>query len=137
MLQTPKVIAWIKTAILTSIAFFAPVHKLMYMTVILIGFDLVTGLWAAVKRKERISSTKLRRTVAKTIAYQTAIMLSAIVEWFFLPEIPSIRIVSAMIGITEATSVLENLESVTGLKFREAVISKLQGKRDEQPPSAG
>lgn len=113
---------------------------------ITVGFlvlgDLVTGIWAAVKRGEPFSSAKLRQTVTKTLGYQLAIVLSYVTESQLMPEIPVLKVVAGLIASTELVSALENLASITGVPLGEAVKRLFDKKApppapkdDEMPPT--
>jgi len=92
---------------------------------ITVGFlvlgDLITGIWASVKRGETFSSAKLRQTITKTLGYQLAIVLSYVTESQLMPEIPVLKVVAGLIASTELVSALENLASITGVPLAEAV----------------
>lgn len=105
---------------------------------IAVGFlvvgDLITGIWAAVKRGEAFSSAKLRQTITKTLGYQLAIVLSYVTESQLLPEIPVLKVVAGLIASTELVSALENLASITGVPLADAV-KKLFNKQTPAPPA--
>lgn len=107
-------------------------------TMIAVGFlvvgDLITGIWAAVKRGEAFSSAKLRQTITKTLGYQLAIVLSYVTESQLLPEIPVLKVVAGLIASTELVSALENLASITGVPLADAV-KKLFNKQTPAPPA--
>ena len=110
--------------------FLAPVKSVMLATIFLVGTDLVTGLYAAHKRSEKISSNGIRRTVTKTLAYMAAIICSHVMNLYFLDGvIDSVKIVSGLIAVTEFQSLMENLSSILKFDLWAAVLDKLQGKK--------
>ena len=78
------ILNWLTKIALAGIAALAPVHTVMIVVGILIFFDLFTGIWAACKRSEKISSAALRRTVSKMLIYQIAVMTAFLVENYLL-----------------------------------------------------
>lgn len=101
---------------------------------VLVVGDLLTGIWASVKRGEPFSSARLRQTITKTLGYQLAIVLSYITESELLPEIPVLKVVAGLIASTELVSALENLSSITGVPLAQAV-KKLFDKAPPAPPA--
>lgn len=109
-----KLTAWVAL-------FLAPAKATMIAVGFLVLGDLITGIWAAVKRGETFSSAKLRQTITKTLGYQLAIVLSYVTESQLMPEIPVLKVVAGLIASTELVSALENLASITGVPLAEAV----------------
>ncbi len=101
--------------------FLAPARTTMIAVSFLVLGDLVTGIWASYKRKEKFSSAKLRQTITKTIGYQLAILLAFITENNLLPELPVLKVVAGLIASTELVSALENLAAITGVPLGAAV----------------
>ncbi len=116
--------------------FLAPAKTTMIAVGFLVFGDLLTGIWAALKRGEKFNSAKLRATVTKTIGYQLAILLSYVTESQLLPEIPVLKVVAGLIASTELVSALENLASITGVPLGE-VVKKLFDKKPPAPPTPG
>lgn len=109
-----KLTAWVAL-------FLAPAKVTMITVGFLVLGDLITGIWASVKRGETFSSAKLRQTITKTLGYQLAIVLSYVTESQLMPEIPVLKVVAGLIASTELVSALENLASITGVPLGEAV----------------
>ncbi len=122
----------IKSATWVSL-FLAPAKASMIAVGFLVIGDLITGVWAALKRGETFSSAKLRQTVTKTLGYQLAMLLAFVTENVLLPEIPVLKVVAGLIAGTELLSAMENLSSITGVPLGEAV-KKLFNKPDPPPP---
>ena len=108
------------------LAVFAPVQTTIVAAGVLVLADLVTGCFAAVKRGERIRSDKLRKTVVKLLVYETAICLGFIGETYLLGgTVPVVKLASALIGVVELKSVLENLDAITGGAVFKTLIERL------------
>lgn len=116
---------------LTFIAITLPIHNILIAVICLIFVDLVTGIWKAVKLKEKISSAAMRRTVTKILVYNLAILSGFTVEAFLIPDLPLIKLVSAVIGLVEIKSILENLNTISGQDIFKALIKKLGSDNDK------
>jgi hypothetical protein len=112
----------------------APVKPIMLAVGVLICVDLITGLWASLKRKRKITSRGLRRTIGKMLAYQLAIITAFVMETWLLPDVPMVKVVSGLIGVTETKSVFENLSFITGVDFIQLVLGKLQQPEHKDLP---
>lgn len=111
---------------LALIAVFAPIQAVVLTTLALVMIDLITGLVAARKRKEPITSAGIKRTVGKIMLYEIAIAAAFLCQTYLTGDIlPVSKLVSALIGIVELKSILENLDGASGNKLFEAIISRL------------
>lgn len=109
--------------------FLAPIKAVMLATGFLIMADLITGVWAAHKRKEKITSNGLRNTITKMFAYQACIITGFVVESHLLPEIPFVKVIAAMIAITEVKSFFENMHVISGIDFWSELLKKVHGNK--------
>lgn len=120
--------------LLATVAVFIPIKAALLAIVALTLLDLVTGVTAAIRRKEALTSSGFKRTVVKLFVYLSVACLAYVVETYLTGElIPLAKIMSGLIGITELKSVLENLESITGLPLLQLLIDKLA---QQQGPNA-
>jgi hypothetical protein len=93
--------------------------------------DLVTGIWAALKRGEKVSSAAMRRTVSKIFIYQLAVVSGFMLETYILEGIlPVAKIVAGVIGMVEFKSILENSNHIVGGDIFKLVIQKLGSEND-------
>jgi len=113
--------------ILISIcAVLAPIKAIILTVGVLILFDFITGLMAARKRGETITSAGMRRSVSKLVIYQIAVITGFLVETYMLSDmLPVTKFVAAIIGLVELTSIFENINTVYGSNLFGAVIDKL------------
>lgn len=109
-------------------AIFAPIQSLIVTTAVMIVIDLVTGIWAAIKRKEPITSAGLRRTVSKILVYEVAIMLAYLAEHYMSDAIPFVKMASAMVSVVELKSIYENLDGISGGDLLKSLVDKLGSK---------
>lgn len=117
--------SWIWKGLTWTGVFLAPIKPLMIAIGALIIIDLMLGIWAALRSKEKITSRRLSRTITKCMAYQLAIISSHIMESYFAQGIPIVKIVSGLIAITEFKSILENTTRMTGIDFWRSLIEKM------------
>lgn len=120
--------------LLVSIAaILAPVKAIVITVGILIIADLVTGIWAAIKRQEKISSAVMRRTISKIVIYQTAVITGFLLETYLLTGLlPVSKIVASVIGLVEFKSVLENGNIILGDDIFKSVLQKLGSDNDKK-----
>ncbi len=125
--------AWFKVCIMATVAVLAPLRAQLSAAFCLVMLDLITGVWAAVKRGEKITSSGLGRTVAKVVVYQGALLTAFLAQTFLIGDaLPALALVSSFIGVTELTSVLENLSTISGKDILKVLISKLSSKNAAQ-----
>lgn len=114
-------------------ALLAPVKPLLISCGALIVADMVTGMVAASKRKEKINSADMRRSVSKMVVYQVAILSAFILEKYMLHDIlPVSKVVSGVIGMVEFKSILENASVIAGEDILKLVLAKLGSKNAEK-----
>jgi phage-related holin len=117
------------------LAVFAPIKSVVLVVGVLIVADLITGILAARKRGEKITSAGFRRTIVKGLVYQSSILLGHLTEQYLVGnDVVSItKIVAAVIGLVEFTSILENLNTINGSPIFAKLIEKLGSKNDLPP----
>lgn len=122
---------FIKPLVVTLLAIFAPAKGMIITSLVMVLIDLLTGIIAARKRQEPITSSGLKRTIIKLAIYEVAILIAFLAETYLILDIlPVAKIVSSFVGITELKSIYENLDSIAGGELLKSVIAKLQGPND-------
>lgn len=120
------------------ISFFTPIAKLMFVIGLLVTFDIITGVIAAKKRGEKITSKKLGATVTKTLLYFITIILAQIMQNNFLPSFDQsiTKAVGSIFAVIEFKSNLENISSATGIdlieNFKQYIETKRRIKKDDE-----
>jgi hypothetical protein len=121
--------------IVSTAAIFAPIKAVLLVTGLLIFADLITGILAARKKGQKITSAGLRRTVTKVCVYNVAIMVGFLAETYMLEGfIPISKIASGLIAVVELASLYENLNVIHGSNIFKELIERLgsvNDKRDE------
>jgi len=114
------------------VAVLAPIYALMGAVGFLIMADLVTGVWAAIKRKEKIRSSIMRRVISKICVYNLAVISGFLVEAYMLDyHLPVSKIVASVIGLVELKSILENGNTILGYPLFKSIIARLGSENDE------
>lgn len=122
---------WLAKLFLASLAALAPIQAVMITVGILIFADLFTGMYAAHKRGEKISSAAMRRTVSKIFIYQTTIICGFLLETYIMDGIlPVAKIAAGVIGMVEFKSILENGNSIMGGDLFKTILQKLGSDND-------
>ena len=126
---------YLEISILAILAVFAPIKAVLVTTLVLVMADFVTGVIAAYKRGEKITSTGLKKSVLKALVYEAAIVLAYVAEHFLIGDLlPATKVIGALIGMTELLSCIENLNSINGSPVFGILIGKLN--QALQPPKA-
>jgi uncharacterized membrane protein len=103
-------------------SFLLPIKHFLIFTIFVVFADTVTGIIAAKKRGEKITSKGLYRTSQKVVVYFCGIMIfhGASVT-FGLPS-QIVFSVSFLISFTELYSVSENIKSITGVNLKTVIL---------------
>lgn len=119
----------LKLVLCSVLSLFAPLKPVLLATFALVIADFITGVIAAYKRGEPITSSGFKRTVGKLLIFQAAIICAFITEIYLTGDLaPVQKMVAAFIGLTELTSIAENLNSISGGSLLKALISKISSK---------
>lgn len=113
-----------------------PIRPVMIAVSVLVIADMITGVLAARKEGKRITSSGFKKTISKTLAYQSAIVVSFVIETYLMEGIPAVKVVAALIALTEGKSFFENLHRITGVDYWAKImqIAKSNGTIKEYLP---
>jgi phage-related holin len=125
-----------KSGLLMLAAFLAPIATVIFAVLFLIFVDLVTGILASLKEKERITSSAMSRTIAKTFVYCTTIIVTYVVHKYLLVgfDFPVESIVSGFIALTEMKSILENMDRISNHSVLKDLILIFSNERERRLP---
>lgn len=103
-------------------SFFIPIKGFLIFTIFVVFADTVTGIMAARKRGEPITSKGLYRTSQKVVTYFCGIMIFHGASITF--QLPSqiTYSVSFIIAVTELFSISENIKSITGTNIGTIIL---------------
>ena len=71
---------WISSGIIALLGYFVGLKPLITVLLIIIAADFIIGILAAIKRNEKITSEKLRKTIIKTLIYMIILSLAYAIE---------------------------------------------------------
>lgn len=127
-------LTWFKAVGLSTLAVLAPIKPLLIAALALTAFDTLSGIMAAKKRGEKITSAGLRRSVSKTLVFMIAILAGFVAEKYMLNDLmPVSKLVAGAIATTECLSIFENLNVATGTNIFKILLGKLGSKNDSAP----
>lgn len=117
---------YLKSLFIAILSVLAPIHSMIIVVGVLVILDLITGVWAAIKKGDKIKSARLRDSVSKLVIFQIAIIGGFLLETYLLDGLlPVSKLVAGTIGVVEATSLFENLNAIYGKNIFAIVIDKL------------
>jgi len=114
-LNMDKITAFGTKLLMVMLTYFTPVKGMVHAVIALFVIDWITGIWKSRILKRSITSYRLRKSVQKGSGYIIAIISAHILNESLLDgslHLP--QIVAGYIGLTELTSILENLSEITG-----------------------
>lgn len=108
------------------VALIAPIQATLLTTLALVVCDMITGIIAAGKRGEKITSAKMRNTLSKLLIYEMLVVISYFTQIYLLSNaFPVTSLITGIIGLTEMKSVAENSEVILGTSVFDSLIQKL------------
>lgn len=124
-------ITWLQPLALSIVAMFAPAKELFIAATILIIADCVTGIWAARKTDQPITSAGIRRTANKLFLYNLGIGAGFLVQKYMMADlIPVSNIVSSALGLAELKSIIENADKINGGSIMKTILARLGSVND-------
>ena len=103
-------------------SFIFPIQHFLIFTIFVVFADTVTGILAAKKRKEPITSKGLYRTSQKILTYFCGIMIFHGASITFGLPSQIVYSVSSLIAFTELYSISENIKSITGVNLATTIL---------------
>ena len=103
-------------------SFFLPIQHFLIFTIFVVFADTVTGILAAKKRKEPITSKGLYRTSQKILTYFCGIMIFHGASITFGLPSQIVYSVSFLIAFTELYSISENIKVITGVNLATTIL---------------
>lgn len=113
MMATEKIVYGITGVF---VGFVAPLPLLIFWMFMFVIADMISGMLAAKKRGEILSSKKMKKTVLKLLCYMVVILLARGINVHVLPfvELYACYIAAGIICFVELFSILENMYCITG-----------------------
>lgn len=128
-----EVLAFLTKLVAGIALFLAPIQASINAVFALVLVDLVFGLLAARKRGEPIQSRKLAHTPLKMFVYFSTIVTMYMVDTHIGIGVPTCKIVTGIIGATEALSLLEKAQVLTGAPVFERLRAMFKPEKTDGP----
>jgi uncharacterized membrane protein len=109
-------------------SFFIPIKGFLLFVIFVVFSDTFTGILAAKKRKESITSKGLYRTSQKILTYFCGIMIFHGASITFGLPSQIVYSVSFLISFTELYSISENIKSITGVNLATTILKYFKNK---------
>ena len=121
------------TLLLGICSWFAGTREVLLVMLFAVMADLATGLIRAWKEKRKITSFRLRDTVIKLFLYCLTYLLVFAIAKATLWNAPLANVAASLVLLTEAVSVCENVDAMTGGKLGlAALLKRIRAKRMKQ-----
>ena len=122
---------WLTKLIFVCVAALAPIHAMVVAVFFVVLIDFITGIMAAYKSGDKITSAGFRRTLSKLAIYQFALISGHLIEdYLILDAFPVARIIAGVIGLVELTSILENCNIVYGGNLFRTLLQRIGSVND-------
>jgi hypothetical protein len=122
---------WLAALALSAVAALAPIHALMAAVACLIAADLITGILAARKRGEKITSRAMSRTIYKCLSYQLLVISGFALEHLLVDVLPVAKLCAGAVGLVEFKSLAENVRTITGVDLT-TILAKVQKRPGDE-----
>ncbi len=123
---------FLQTLFLWGVMFLLPINSFISAVVALITIDLITGVWASLKNKEKLTAKRMAKTVNKFLLYSLAIIAAYILQYIGDDGIGLPRIVAMYVGAIELKSILlENIPKIMGKNIFMNLWQIIKGKIEE------
>lgn len=116
---------------MAAVMFFLPIHNFINLVIALITIDLITGVWASMKKGEKFTASRMVKTVYKFILYALAIIAAYILQLIGNDGVGLPRIVALFVGSIELKSAYENIGRILGRDILVDLWQILKGKIEE------
>lgn len=126
----PVIIDPVTSAAAAVVAWFIGTREVLLVMLMAVLADFVTGIIKAWKTKERVTSHRMRDSVIKLFLYSVTYLLVFAIAKATLWNAPLANVAASLILLTEAVSVAENVDAITGGKLGlAAMLKRIRAKR--------
>ena len=125
-------VLWVYAIALSAATYFTPIIPVILTVGLLIAVDTILGVWASIKKCDRITSNRASRVVSKMFIYQTVLITLFVVEQHIWGVwIAAVKIAAGAIAVVEVISILENSGVILGQPVFKFLINKLGSKSNK------
>lgn len=111
-------------------SWFAGTREVLLVMLMAVFADFVTGIIKAWKTKEKVTSHRMRDSVIKLFLYCLTYLLVFAIAKATLWDAPLANVAASLILLTEAVSVAENVDAITGGKLGlAAMLKRIRSRR--------
>lgn len=119
----------LKKILAYTLAILSPAFAIYIGLAVMVFADLFTGIWASLKRGEKLKSKLLAKTIYKLLAYMTLLAIVAMFDhWFLVPVVGRtifFNCVALFLGFREFWSLIENFQHILNIPDLPAVIKNI------------
>jgi len=112
------------------IALIVPLVDSLIFIGLLIVIDTITGMWAASKKKENVTSKQLANGVLPKIGLYPLILIASAGAESLFPEIPFIKGAAGIIAAVEVLSIFENANNILGFNLWDRAKEFLKKRKE-------
>lgn len=123
--------SFLKLLFISVLMYLSPVKNFVHLVSALIIIDLMTGILASWKSGEKITASRMAKTIYKLILYSVAIIATYLVQMIAADGVGLVRICALIIGATELKSIYENISRITGGDLFRMIWEVIKSKIDE------
>lgn len=125
--------SWAEALLLSTLAVLAPIKPLIIVVGFLVLADTITGVWAAKKRKEQLTSARLRDFLTKLFIYQLCIIAGFSMEAYIIDHLlPVAKLIAGAVAVVEIKSLAENANSILGVDIFKELMQRLGSRNKEE-----
>lgn len=121
----------LKILFISLIMYLSPIKNFVHLVSALIILDFITGIMASLKTGEKITASRMSRTIYKLILYSIAIIATYLVQMIATDGVMLVRICALFIGATELKSIYENISRILGGDLFKLLWQVIKGKVDD------
>lgn len=101
--------------LVSIVSVFLPVTPIIVSIMMLIVVDMIFGIYAAIKRKNKITSRKMSQTISKLLLYVLVILSVHLLDTYILKSSFELtKVCAGLLGIIEIKSIDENWAKIFG-----------------------
>jgi len=123
--------SFLKLLFISILMYLSPVKDFIHLVSALIILDLITGIMASWKAGEKITASRMAKTIYKLILYSIAIIATYLVQMIAADGVGLVRICALIIGATELKSIYENISRILGGDLFKTLWQVIKGKVDD------
>ena len=124
-----KVPDWIFLTIAAIYTFISPMLYQLSFLLLFVILDLISGIWVAKQKKEKISYKKLFKTFTKLFGYSLITLVGYIFDYIFICAVFGHKymfsIFMMLIALNEFRSIINNMSKILGYDIWNKVIKSI------------